>query len=88
MEIGGKDIRARPLEKRKARLEKLVPPSNPIVYSEHVDRDGDGIFAAACKTGLEGIISKRRDRPYVSGPCKHWVKVKNPNAPWAKQLAL
>ena len=25
---------------------------------------------------------KRRDRPYVSGPCKHWIKVKNPDAPW------
>src|SRR5215210_2168218 len=28
--------------------------------------------------GLEGIISKRLDKPYVSGRCTSWVKVKNP----------
>ena len=59
-----------------------------IVYSDHVaGDDGAKIFAAACELGLEGIVSKRRDRPYVSGLCKHWIKVKNPNAPWKKRLA-
>jgi ATP-dependent DNA ligase len=27
--------------------------------------------------GLEGRVSKRRDRPYQAGRFKHWVKVKN-----------
>jgi ATP-dependent DNA ligase len=27
--------------------------------------------------GLEGLVSKRRDRPYQAGRSKHWVKVKN-----------
>jgi bifunctional non-homologous end joining protein LigD len=27
--------------------------------------------------GLEGLVSKRRDRPFHGGPCKHWVKAKN-----------
>jgi bifunctional non-homologous end joining protein LigD len=27
--------------------------------------------------GLEGLVSKRRDRPYQGGRSKHWVKVKN-----------
>ena len=31
--------------------------------------------------GARGVVSKHRDRPYTSGPCKHWVKVKNPTAP-------
>ena len=31
--------------------------------------------------GLEGIVSKRRDKAYASGPCKHWIKVKNPTSP-------
>jgi ATP-dependent DNA ligase len=35
----------------------------------------------ACKLGLEGIVSKRRDFPYRSGRTKSWIKVNNPNSP-------
>jgi ATP-dependent DNA ligase len=35
----------------------------------------------ACKLGLEGIVSKRRDLPYRSGRCRAWVKIKNPASP-------
>jgi hypothetical protein len=28
--------------------------------------------------GLEGLVSKHRDRAYRGGPCRHWVKIKNP----------
>jgi hypothetical protein len=31
----------------------------------------------ACEFGLEGLVSKPRDRPYRGGRSKHWVKVKN-----------
>jgi bifunctional non-homologous end joining protein LigD len=34
----------------------------------------------ACKLGLEGIVSKKLDAPYKSGPSKAWLKIKNPNA--------
>jgi ATP-dependent DNA ligase len=27
--------------------------------------------------GFEGIVSKRKDKAYWSGPGKHWIKVKN-----------
>jgi ATP-dependent DNA ligase len=30
---------------------------------------------------LEGIVSKRLDHPYRSGPTKAWLKTKNPGAP-------
>jgi ATP-dependent DNA ligase len=43
--------------------------------------DGATIFAHACKLGLEGIVSKRRDLPYRSGRCRAWVKIKNPASP-------
>ncbi len=36
----------------------------------HLEGDGAAIFAHACKLGLEGIVSKRRDHPYRSGPSK------------------
>lgn len=41
------------------------------------------MFAAACDLGLEGIVSKKLDTPYRSGPAKAWIKIKNPNAPAA-----
>jgi ATP-dependent DNA ligase len=31
--------------------------------------------------GLEGLISKRRDRAYRGGRCNHWIKIKNPDSP-------
>jgi len=31
--------------------------------------------------GLEGVVSKRRDRPYRGGRSKHWVNVKNRKNP-------
>jgi bifunctional non-homologous end joining protein LigD len=41
------------------------------------------MFAAACKLGLEGIVSKKLDAPYRSGASKAWLKIKNPKAPAA-----
>ena len=43
------------------------------------DGDGSRLFQAACRMGLEGIVSKRHDS-YQSGRCKSWVKVKNPKS--------
>ena len=38
------------------------------------------MFAAVCKLGLEGIVSKRPGSTYKSGPSKAWIKVKNPKS--------
>jgi hypothetical protein len=47
---------------------------------------GATIFAHACKLGMEGIVSKRRDFAYSSGRSKGWLKVKNPKAPAALRI--
>ena len=52
-----------------------------IHFNEHLDGDGAVIFDHACRLGLEGIVSKRRDLPYRSGRSKCWVKIKNPTSP-------
>jgi bifunctional non-homologous end joining protein LigD len=41
-------------------------------------RNGPIVFEHACKLGLEGIVSKRRDSGYRSGRSPHWIKSKNP----------
>ena len=47
-----------------------------IRYSDHVIGDGPAFFALACQRGLEGIVSKRRDKPYQPGRGLTWVKTK------------
>jgi hypothetical protein len=42
---------------------------------------GPDLFRAACRMGLEGLVSKRRDRPYQAGRSKHWIKMKNRSHP-------
>jgi bifunctional non-homologous end joining protein LigD len=46
----------------------------------------DAEFGAVCKLGLEGIVSKRIDAPYRSGPSKSWLKTKNPKAAAAMRI--
>jgi bifunctional non-homologous end joining protein LigD len=38
---------------------------------------GPDLFRKACEFGLEGLLSKRADRPYRGGRSKEWIKVKN-----------
>jgi ATP-dependent DNA ligase len=75
--VDGEDWRPRPLEERKAKLAKILTNAQHGIYvSEHLDDDGELIFKHACRMGLEGIVSKRRDFPCRSDPTKSSVKVK------------
>ena len=49
-------------------------------FNEHLEGDGPTVFAHACKMGLEGIVSKRKDSMYRSGRSPDWLKMKNPAA--------
>jgi len=42
---------------------------------------GPDLFRHACLLGLEGLVSKHRDRPYWPGRSPHWVKMKNRKHP-------
>jgi bifunctional non-homologous end joining protein LigD len=48
---------------------------------------GPELFRKACEFGLEGLVSKRRDRPYRGGGQKHWIKVKNRKHPAMERVA-
>jgi bifunctional non-homologous end joining protein LigD len=77
--LDGEDLRGEKLVSRKARLKALLtssPPSERIVFSEHIDGRGKDVFAKACDLSLEGIVSKRRDAPYRSGRGEDWLKTK------------
>jgi bifunctional non-homologous end joining protein LigD len=82
LELNGEDLRPLPLERRKAKLARLLARTNVgIALNEHTDADGATVFRQACAMGLEGIVSKRLSEPYRSGPSRDWIKVKNPDSP-------
>jgi bifunctional non-homologous end joining protein LigD len=75
--LDGDDLRAQPIEARKAALAELVAERAPVIrYSEHVIGGGPAFFAIACKRGLEGIVSKRRGSIYRAGRGSDWLKTK------------
>jgi len=77
LELDGHDLRKEPLIRRKERLRALLKaPPDAVSYSDHVVGAGDKVFAEACRLGLEGIVSKRADKPYVSRRTRSWLKSK------------
>jgi bifunctional non-homologous end joining protein LigD len=79
IELNGDDLRRDPLEVRKATLASIVAKASPgIRFNEHIEGDGETVFAHACKLGLEGIVSKRKDSAYRCGRSQDWLKTKNP----------
>jgi bifunctional non-homologous end joining protein LigD len=72
--LNGYDLRKLPLIERKSLLKKLVDQTE-IQFSESFEVDGREMLKHACKTGLEGVVSKVRDSRYASGRTNDWVKV-------------
>ena len=73
----GEDIRKLPNIERKERLAALletVPP--PIIYGDHIVGRGEEMFAAVCKQGGEGIISKKASAAYSGTRTRNWLKIK------------
>ncbi|MBA5635491.1 DNA ligase D [Duganella sp. LX20W] len=76
---GGYDLRHVPLEQRRALLEHVLDacgPSSRVRFSPALDAAPERAVEAACRLGLEGIIGKRRDAPYVSHRTRDWIKLK------------
>ena len=76
--LDGYDLRGAALQDRKKLLADLLADANlaQIRLSEHFETSGPTLLAESCRLGLEGIVSKRADRPYVSGRGRDWLKSK------------
>src|SRR5229473_4043566 len=73
----GYDLRETPLLDRKQLLQRLLHTSERFRYSDHQLEHGKELFALAEQNGLEGIVAKRADSPYVSDRSPYWVKLKS-----------
>src|SRR6266566_423225 len=76
--LDGYDLTGTALEDRKAALAGIVPREADGMgrYSDHQHGRGPDVFRYICQYGLEGIVSKRRDRPFRPGRSADWLKVK------------
>jgi bifunctional non-homologous end joining protein LigD len=80
---GEDDLRKLPLHLRKTSLQRLLARRPEGIFVNPYERGeiGPELFRVACQIGLEGLVSKHRERPYQAGRSKHWVKVKNRQHP-------
>lgn len=74
--IDGADVTKRPLRERQKRLDEILTPMGAIRRSEQFVGTGVALFEAAKEQGIEGIVAKRLDSPYVTTRSAAWVKVK------------
>lgn len=66
-----------PLLKRKELLKFILPQTDKIRFSDHVDGRGKDLFDLAKKHQIEGIVAKRKDNCYLSGiRTSQWLKIK------------
>ena len=74
----GHDLRKLPLLSRRAALREIVEASGSerVRLSQSFDASPARMLEAAKQMGLEGIILKRPDAPYVSARTETWLKLK------------
>jgi bifunctional non-homologous end joining protein LigD len=79
----GDDLRKLPLAMRKTNLARILArrPEGIFISDFEQGEIGPDLFRAACNMGLEGLVSKHRERAYRAGTSPSWVKVKNPKHP-------
>jgi DNA ligase D-like protein (predicted ligase)/DNA ligase D-like protein (predicted polymerase)/DNA ligase D-like protein (predicted 3'-phosphoesterase) len=77
--LDGRPVVQEPLQRRREWLQDVVRKDIPYRVSSTVE-EGHELFEAARQMGLEGIMAKRRDSPYLPGRrSEHWLKIKTRN---------
>jgi bifunctional non-homologous end joining protein LigD len=76
LRVNGHDLTASPWSARRAVLEELGVETRWSRLTDVFD-DGQVLFDAVCKHGLEGVVAKRATSLYRAGQ-RGWIKIKNP----------
>jgi bifunctional non-homologous end joining protein LigD len=75
--VDGRDLRKQPIEERRQLLEALLEKAEaPLAFSKELTGPIDKMIEKARRQGLEGLIAKRRESPYLSGGSGAWWKLK------------
>jgi bifunctional non-homologous end joining protein LigD len=79
LHVEGHDVTGLPLRSRKALLRRALRFEDPIRFLPHRNQEGERLYQEACRKGLEGLIAKRGDSPYVQKRSRDWLKLKCAN---------
>src|SRR5256712_2615387 len=72
-----KPLLRQPLARRRARLHKAVEAGGHIFVPDHIEQDGVELYEACLERGLEGVVAKHVQSPYIPGQrSPFWLKVK------------
>lgn len=77
--LDGNDLTGESLASRKKTLENLLKKSRSngyLHYSDHIAGHGPEMLAKSCAMGLEGVVSKLANSPYLPGRQRSWLKSK------------
>ncbi len=75
--LDGNDLTGCPWWERQARLREVLEPGPEVHLTENFE-DGPALFQAVTALGLEGIVGKELDSPYLPGrKSRHWLKIKS-----------
>ncbi|SJM34517.1 ATP dependent DNA ligase [Mesorhizobium delmotii] len=77
LHLNGHDLRDMALEDRREILAGLIGSDSRIQFSETMPGEANAIYHLIDAAGLEGMVSKRRDSKYRSGPTTNWLKTKS-----------
>ncbi len=77
LHLDGRSLRKRPLFERRARLDDLdLGRGGPLVVAKPSSGKGVAFAKAAAKRGVEWILAKEKNAPYVSGTSPAWLKIR------------
>jgi bifunctional non-homologous end joining protein LigD len=77
LHLNGHDLRDMALGDRREILHGMIPPDIRIQFSEALPGEANAIHHLVDKAGLEGMVSKRANSKYRSGPTTNWLKTKS-----------
>ncbi len=73
----GEELISLPLMKRKEILKEILNESERVKISEFIVGEGTKFFQKVKELGLEGIMAKKKDSPYLIGRrSEYWLKIK------------
>ena len=75
--LEGRPLLRQPVLRRRTRLAKAVETGGHLFVPDHIQEDGVELFEACLERGLEGVVAKHLQSPYVPGQrSPFWLKVK------------
>ncbi len=76
--LDGYDLRDTPLRHRKGLLQGILRSTEQVRLVDYFEADGETVYQAALKSGLEGVVAKYIESRYEAGKrSRNWLKIKS-----------